>query len=117
MDQNYYPIEFDENGSSFTIVNNGTAPTPCVITFIPKVDFIKLTISGLSKEPIEVVNIKMGDVLVINGETRGITINDVNSFSKYNAWEFPKLNPGVNTITINNGAQASLSIEYNARYI
>ena len=50
MVENYYPIEFDETGANFTIVNNGTAPAPCVITFIPKVDFIRLEIKGLSKE-------------------------------------------------------------------
>ena len=42
MVENYYPIEFDSAGDNFTIVNNGTAPAPCVITFIPKVDFIRL---------------------------------------------------------------------------
>ena len=49
MVENYYPIEFDDAESSFIITNNGTAPAPCVITFIPKVDFIRLEIKGLSK--------------------------------------------------------------------
>ena len=42
MNQNYYPIEFD--GDSFVVINNGTAPAPCVLTVIPKVDFIKMEI-------------------------------------------------------------------------
>ena len=35
----YYPIEFDATGSVFNIFNNGTAPAPCVVTIIPKVEF------------------------------------------------------------------------------
>lgn len=117
MVENYYPIEFDDAGSSFIITNNGTAPAPCVITFIPKVDFIRLEIEGLSKEPIIVSNVKMGQVLVIDGENRAVLLDDKEAFDHYDAWEFPKLQPGQNNITINNGVQASISIEYNARYI
>lgn len=117
MVENYYPIEFDNAGSSFVITNNGTAPAPCVITFIPKVDFIRLEIEGLSKEPIIVSNVKMGQVLVIDGENRSVLLDDEEAFDKYDAWEFPKLQPGQNNITIKNGVQASISIEYNARYI
>ena len=117
MVENYYPIEFDDAGSSFIITNNGTAPAPCVITFIPKVDFIRLEIKGLSKEPIIVSNVKMGQVLVIDGENRSVLLDDKEAFEHYDAWEFPKLQPGQNHITINNGVQASISIEYNARYI
>ena len=48
MNQNYYPIEFD--GDSFVVINNGTAPAPCVLTVIPKVDFIKMEIKGLKEK-------------------------------------------------------------------
>ena len=117
MTDNYYPIEFDETGANFAITNNGTAPAPCVITFIPKVDFIRLTIEGLSKDPINVANVKMNQVLVIDGENRKVLLDDKDAFDHYDAWEFPKLQPGQNNIKINNGVQASISIEYNARYI
>lgn len=117
MNDNYYPIEFDESGSRFTIVNNGTAPAPCVFTFIPKVDFIELKVEGLSKEPIRVKNIKLGETLIIDGENRKVLVNDKDAFDKYDAWEFPKLQPGANKIYIENGIQASIQIEYNARYL
>lgn len=117
MAENYFPIEFTADGSSFIITNNGTAPAPCVVTFIPKVDFIRLSIGGLSEEPITMTNIYADDVVVINGENRTVTINDEDGFAKYTAWEFPKLQPGTNTITIENGVQASISIEYNPRYM
>ena len=116
MDKNYYPIEFDEQ-SRFVIKNNGTAPTPCVVTFIPKVDFIKLIIKGLSEEPIEVSQVKANDNLVIDGENRKVLLNDKNFLDHYDGWEFPKLQPGENVIEINNGSLAEVAIEYNARYI
>lgn len=113
----YYPIEFDSVGAGFKIYNNGTAPSPCVITFIPKFDFLKLTIVGLTEEPILFTGLKANQILVIDGETKSVTVDGENAFEKYDAWEFPKLQPGMNQITIENGASAAISIEYNARYI
>lgn len=117
MADNYYPIEFTVGGSSFTVFNSGTAPTPCVFTFIPKVDFFRLTIEGLSEEPISITGIRANDVVVIDGENREVLINDQDAFDSYDAWEFPKLQPGENIVTIANGNQASIQIEYNPRYM
>ena len=113
----YYLIEFDSLGRSFTVHNSGTAPAPCVVTFIPKFDFLKLVIEGLTDEPITFTGLKTGQVLVIDGEERTVTVDGVSAFDKYDAWEFPKLQPGENQITIENGSGATISIEYNARYI
>lgn len=117
MTSNYYPIDFNATGDGFVITNNGTAPAPCVITFIPKIDFYRLEIAGLGEDIIAVNGVKAKDVVVIDGENRTITINDIDAFDKYDAWEFPKLQVGVNNISIKNGVQASISIEYNPRYI
>lgn len=113
----YYPIEFDASGSKFIITNNGTAPSPCILTFIPKVDFLKLVIEGLTETPITFTGLKTNQVLVIDGENRSITVNGIDAFENYDAWEFPKLKPGINQITIENGTSASISIEYSACYI
>ena len=115
MNENYYPIAFD--GDVFIITNNGTAPAPCKITIVPQVDFVNLTIEGVSDKPISVSQVKTNDTLVIDGENRTITINDVPAFEKYNGWEFPKVQPGVNTISISNASQATIQIEYDTRYI
>ena len=115
MADNYYPITFD--GDGFTIINNGTAPAPCKITIIPQVDFVLLTITGLSEKPISVSQVKTNDVLVIDGEAREITINDEKAFDRYNGWEFPKLQPGLNRVEIQNGAHIQISIEYDVRYL
>lgn len=115
MVENYYPITFD--GDSFTVVNSGTAPAPCKITIIPQIDFVVLTIEGVSDKPISISHLQVNDVLVIDGENRSITINEVPAFNNYNGWEFPKLKPGVNEVKIVNGAHIQISIEFNARYL
>lgn len=113
--ENYYPITFD--GDSFTIINNGTAPAPCKITIIPQIDFVVLTIQGLSKKPINITHLNTNDVLVIDGENREITINDNSAFGQYDGWEFPKLQPGENIVSIVNGTHIQISVEFNARYL
>lgn len=116
-DDNYFPIQFDKNGERFTVINSGTAPAPCILTFIPKVDFFTLTIEGLSEEPIVVHRVLAGSTLIIDSESRTVTINDEDAFDRYEAWEFPKLQPGANEVIIKDGVQAAIQIEYAPRYI
>ena len=113
---NYFPITIN-NESSFSITNTGTAPTPCKLTIIPKIDILTLTITGLSAEPIVLRNIYYNSVVIIDGETGLFTINDVANYNNYDAWEFPKLQPGINNITITNASQCEISIEFEPRYI
>ena len=113
----YYPIEFDASGTIFNIFNNGTAPAPCVVTIIPKVDFLKLVIEGLTEVPITFTGLKTNQTLVIDAEERTVTVDGKDAFANYDAWEFPKLQPGANQITIENGTSATISIEYSANYI
>ena len=113
----YYPIVFDEGGKVFTITNNGTAPAPCVLTIVPKVDFLKLVVVGLTETPITFTGLKANQALVIDGEKREVSVDGVNAFAYYDAWEFPRLLPGINQITIENGTSASISIEYSVNYI
>lgn len=113
----YYPIEFDTTGTVFNVFNNGTAPAPCVVTIIPKVDFLKLVIRGLTETPITFTGLKTGQTLVIDAEEHSVTVDDEDAFANYDAWEFPKLQPGANQITIENGTSATISIEYSANYI
>lgn len=118
METNYYPIVISQaDGGSFTITNSGTAPTPCVLTIIPNYDFMEITIRGLSDEPLIVNRVKMNEVLVIDGENRIITINNQEAFNHFTGWEFPRLLPGENTIYISNANQATISVEFNARYL
>lgn len=113
----YYPIEFDTAGTSFRITNTGTGPSPCVITLVPKVNLLNITISGLSKEPIVITNIMANDVAIIDGEQRTFTVNGVEAWNQYSGWQFPHVEPGVNIVEINNGAQLDVEIAYDARFI
>ena len=113
----YYPIVFDDGGKSFVVINNGTAPAPCILTIIPKVDFLKLVVEGLTETPIIFTGLKANQALVIDGENREVSVDGVSAFAFYDAWEFPRLLPGTNQITIENGTSASISIEYSANYI
>ncbi len=117
MADNYYPITFDLEGTGFSVTNTGTAPSPCVITIVPRVSLLNVSIEGLSKDPIVISNIAANDIVVIDGENRTFTINDQEAWNKYHGWQFPHVEPGVNEVTISNGTQLEVEIAYNARYI
>ena len=117
MADNYYPITFNDEGTGFSVNNTGTAPSPCVITLVPRVNLLNITITGLSENPIVINNINANNIAVINGENRTFTVDGVEAWDKYNGWQFPRLQPGINNITISNGSQLEIEIAYNARYI
>lgn len=117
MEDNYFPIEFGEDAQTFTVVNTGTAPTPCKMTVIPKVDFLKLEIQGLSDEPLVFIGLKANQTLEIDGENRLVAVDGEPAFLKYDCWEFPRLKPGANQIQIVNGTQLTIQIEFNPRFI
>lgn len=112
----YFPIIIESDGT-LSITNNGTAAAPCRITIIPKNDIMLLTIEGLSDEKIEVSRIRAGQILILDGINRKITLDNEDAFDIYNGWEFPKLQPGVNKITMTNADTSAISIEYQPRYI
>lgn len=119
MDTNsktYFPIVFSSD-DSFSIVNNGTAAAPCRLTVIPQNDVMLMTITGLSDEPIKMNQVKSKQILVIDGINRTVTLDGKQAFDKYDAWEFPRLMPGTNTISITNSKTSDINVEYQPRYI
>ena len=44
----YFPVVFENDGESFSIINNGPAASPCRITIVPQNDIMLLQITGLS---------------------------------------------------------------------
>ena len=113
----YYPIVIDPSSGTFTMTNNGSAAAPCRITAVPKNDIMLLTIKGLSKEDIKVEKIKAGEILVIDGINKEVTIDGKDAFDSYDAWEFPRLAPGTSEVFFTNADTLTLSIEYQPRYI
>lgn len=117
MTENYYPISLNGEGSGFSVINAGTAPAPCVLTIVPRVNYLSMTITGLTKEPIILSNIAANDVVVIDGEKKEFTINGSLAWDKFEAWSFPHLEPGENIITITSASMLDIEVAYNARYI
>jgi len=105
----YLPIEFDSSGD-FTIINNGTAAAPCRLTIVPQNDVMQMEITGLSDEPIRVSRVQRNTILVLDGINRTVTKDDQPAFNDYDAWEFPRLLPGINEISITDAATSSVSI-------
>lgn len=112
----YYPIIIDQQRKSFSIINNGTAAAPCRCTIIPRNDIMQMTIQGLTDEEIKINRILAGQALVIDGIEKTITLAGDPAFDHYDAWEFPKLQPGENTIKLSE-IVLDISIEYQPRWI
>lgn len=113
----YFPVVFEDDGESFSIVNNGTAASPCRITIVPQNDIMLLQITGLSEEPIKINKVQRGNVLIVDGIDNVVTIDGNDAFDRYDAWEFPKLYAGVNNVRVTNGGTCQISIEYQPRYV
>lgn len=118
INQDYYPIEIKPGQTSFSIVNSGTAAAPCRLSFTPVNDVMLMTIEGLSEEPIKISRIYAGSMVVLNGINKTFTIDGVEDFDRFDGWEFPKLKPGLNTITMTAANDMTIiEIEFQPRYI
>lgn len=116
QEANYFPIVIDSQKKSFSIINNGTAAAPCRCTIIPRNDIMLMTIKGLSEDEIKVSHIMAGQALVMDGINKVVTIAGDEAFDHYDAWEFPRLQPGENVIELSEPT-IDISIEYQPRWI
>lgn len=117
MAESYYPISLNGEGTGFSVINAGTAPAPCVLTLIPRVNYVSMTITGLSKEPIILTNLAANDIVVVDGEKREFTINGNLAWDHFEGWSFPHLEPGENFIQITSASMLAIEVAYNTRYI
>ena len=77
-----------------------------------------MEILGLTKEPITMTKIMRGDNVTIDGINKKIQINGLDAYSQFEGWEFPKLQPGENTITMTAADDMALiELEFQPRYI
>ncbi len=114
----YYPITVIPGENTFTILNDGTAAAPCRLSFIPINDIVSCRITGLSEEELIINNIRTGSKVVLDGINKTITINELEAFSQFDGWEFPKLQPGENKVFITNADSMTLiECEFQPRYI
>lgn len=95
---------------------NGTDETPTTIEITSTIDQPTLTITGLTKTPIVVKNIKANQKIVIDAENFSITAGGVNKFADVDLWEYPFLKQGTNHITLNQST-ITLVLKYKPRYL
>ncbi|CAM3004945.1 phage tail domain-containing protein [Hathewaya histolytica] len=101
--------------TSKTINVPGNTETPAVITITVPIDTIDLTIKGLG-EGIKVKNLKANVPVIINSEEGTVLEKGLNKFNDTEFWEFPKLKPGVNTISTDK-VNSKIEIKYKPRWI
>lgn len=112
-----YADEIIENLNKVsTKTNTGNLDTPCVVEILPSIDIIDLKIEGLSDDPITIRNLKQGQKVIINGEDGTVLENGANKFGDTDMWEFPRLKPGANTITLSKSS-TDINIKYKPRWI
>lgn len=103
--------------TSKTINVIGNTITPAIIEITPAIsDIASLTLTGLSDENIIINNLVMGKTVVIDGEEGTVTVDGVNKFLDTDLWEFPRLQAGANTITVDKSS-TNINIKYKPRFI
>lgn len=100
-----------------TITVSGNKDTPCVVEITPTVTVADITITGLTDIPFTINNLTVNKKIIINGEEGKITEDNNNKFGSINnMWEFPRLKPGNNTISVTRN-NVNMTIKYKPRYV
>lgn len=105
-------VEF--TGKEKTILMEGTSKSPAIVTITPDIALVNLTVTGITDEAITIKDIARNAKVVIDGQNCTITENGQNILDKTDLWEFPRLMPGKNIITLDNSC--SVKIDYRAFY-
>lgn len=105
-------VEF--TGKEKTLVMEGTAKSPAIVTIIPDIALVSFTVTGITDEAITIKDIARNAKVVIDGQNCTITENGRNILDKTDLWEFPRLMPGKNIITLDNSC--SVKVDYRAFY-
>lgn len=101
--------------SSKTINVAGNLKTPAVVAITVPTDTISVTINGLGST-ITVKNLKANIQVVIDGEACTVLQNGVNKFPDTDMWDFPILQPGANTISVDT-SNCTLQIQYKPKFL
>lgn len=105
-------VEF--TGKEKTILMEGTSKSPAIVTITPDIALVNLTVTGITDEAITIKDIARNAKVVIDGQNCTITENGQNILDKTDLWEFPRLMPGENIITLDNSC--SVKVDYRAFY-
>ncbi|WP_300891558.1 phage distal tail protein [uncultured Clostridium sp.] len=102
--------------SSKVINMTGTQITPVIVEVTPTTDLVDIRLEGLADDPIIIKNLTANKKIIIDGELQKVTVDGKNKFKDTDMWEFPRLNPGKNTIKVSR-SNCDISIKYKPRYI
>ncbi|WP_238886412.1 phage tail domain-containing protein [Clostridium sp. YIM B02551] len=108
-------IEAVNRIASKTINVPGNLDTPAIVEITPSISLVDLVVTGLG-ETFTIKNLTTGQKVIISGEDCTVLQNGVNKFGDYDSWDFPKLQPGSNTITFSKSS-CDISIKYKPRWI
>lgn len=109
-------IKKQMTSNEMLILLNSSAETPCTLSITPSSVLPTLTITGLSEKPIKINHLEANKEILIDGELGKVTCEGVNKFGDYDAWEFPRLLPGENTITLDSDI-CQVTITYKPLYL
>ncbi|GAA0084584.1 hypothetical protein UT300007_10230 [Clostridium sp. CTA-7] len=101
---------------SKNINNKGNLEIPIVLEITPTIAMIELNIQGLSEFPIIIKNLELNKKVIIDGELSKVTQENINKFKDIDLWEFPRLLPGNNTISLSRN-NCNITIKYKERWI
>jgi len=108
-------VETMNHVASKTINIAGNSPSPAIVTITAQVDTISVTLAGLG-DTITINNLKANIPVIIDGEACTVMSNGANKFGDTDMWEFPTLQPGVNSIGIST-ANCVINISYKPKFI
>ncbi len=99
------------SGTRHEIFCTGNLPSRCVVTVTPTANLASLTLtfSGKEDNSVTVNNLKANQKFVIDGTACTVTLNGVNHFQNTNLIDFPRLDPGVNTLLLSGSVPVSVS--------
>ena len=102
--------------TSKTINVSGNLETPAIVEITPTTALADITLEGLADDPIIIKNLTANKTVVLDGELQKVTVDGMNKYGDTDMWDFPRLNPGTNTITVNKN-NCDIKIKYKPRYI
>lgn len=109
-------IEEVNRVTSKTLNITGNLITPAIVEVTPTTDLVDIRLEGLADDPIVIKNLTANKKIIIDGELQKITVDGKNKYSDTDMWDFPRLKPGQNTITVSRNS-CYIKIKYKPRYI
>lgn len=99
-------------GTSITFNVDGNCEVPAVVEITPTLAIATLKITGLSDNTITVNNLVANKTVIFKDGI--VTVDGANKFNDCDLWEFPRVKPGNNTVTIDK-TTANVVVKYNPR--